>query len=98
VLVKLCNLHWPSEEEGYNYDAYEVEDRYLWMVGADELPNGNYGTCIPLGLAMNMANDVILAYKCNGALLPPDRGFPLRMIIPGWIGGKLIFICTYMYI
>jgi DMSO/TMAO reductase YedYZ molybdopterin-dependent catalytic subunit len=28
--------------------------------------------------------DVLLAYKMNGADLPPEHGFPLRAIVPGW--------------
>jgi sulfane dehydrogenase subunit SoxC len=30
--------------------------------------------------------DVLLAYACNGAPLPPQHGFPLRLIVPGWYG------------
>jgi DMSO/TMAO reductase YedYZ molybdopterin-dependent catalytic subunit len=28
--------------------------------------------------------DVLLAYKMNGGNLPPEHGFPLRAIVPGW--------------
>src|SRR5262245_56203903 len=28
--------------------------------------------------------DVLLAYKINGEDLPPEHGFPLRAIVPGW--------------
>lgn len=28
--------------------------------------------------------DVLLAYKMNDAELPPEHGFPLRAIVPGW--------------
>jgi len=31
-------------------------------------------------------DDVILAYQMNGEALPFDHGFPLRAIVPGWIG------------
>lgn len=31
---------------------------------------------------------VILAYKMNGKTLPPDRGFPVRMVVPGKYGMK----------
>jgi len=30
--------------------------------------------------------DVILAYELNGAPLPPQHGFPLRLLVPGWYG------------
>jgi sulfite oxidase len=33
-----------------------------------------------------MDPDVILAYAMNGEPLPLDHGFPVRLIVPGWIG------------
>jgi DMSO/TMAO reductase YedYZ molybdopterin-dependent catalytic subunit len=29
---------------------------------------------------------VLLAYEMNGAPLPPQHGFPLRLVVPGWYG------------
>ena len=31
-------------------------------------------------------DDVILAYEMNGEVLPPDHGYPVRLVVPGWIG------------
>jgi DMSO/TMAO reductase YedYZ molybdopterin-dependent catalytic subunit len=31
-------------------------------------------------------DDALLAYEMNGAPLPPQHGFPLRLIVPGWYG------------
>jgi DMSO/TMAO reductase YedYZ molybdopterin-dependent catalytic subunit len=31
-------------------------------------------------------DDVLLAYEMNGAPLPPDHGFPVRLLAPGWVG------------
>jgi DMSO/TMAO reductase YedYZ molybdopterin-dependent catalytic subunit len=28
----------------------------------------------------------LLAYELNGAPLPPQHGFPLRLVVPGWYG------------
>jgi len=33
-----------------------------------------------------MDPNVMLAYLLNGDPLPPDHGFPLRLIVPGWYG------------
>ena len=33
-----------------------------------------------------LADDVLLAYDLNGAPLPPQHGFPLRLLVPGWYG------------
>ena len=37
-----------------------------------------------------MEEDTILALEMNGELLPPDHGFPVRVIVPGWIGAYSI--------
>lgn len=39
-----------------------------------------------IALAEAMREDVILAYEINGAPLPPQHGFPLRLLVPGWYG------------
>ena len=31
-------------------------------------------------------DDALLAYEMNGATLPADHGFPLRLVVPGWVG------------
>ena len=40
-----------------------------------------FARSIPLAKAHE---DVLLAYKMNGNELPPQHGFPLRAIVPGW--------------
>lgn len=37
---------------------------------------------LPVDWALNP--DVLLAYGMNGEALPPEHGFPLRLIVPGW--------------
>jgi len=64
--------------------------RHVSFVGADKLPNGYYGTSCPIDLAMDPLSDVIIAYEQNGKRLMPDHGYPLRLIIPGWIGGRMV--------
>ena len=45
-------------------------------------PGGlKFARSIPLAKARN---DVLLAYKMNDIDLPPEHGFPLRAIVPGW--------------
>ncbi len=45
---------------------------------------------IPLVRAMNPTYDVIITYMANGELLQPDHGFPVHLIILGYIGGRMI--------
>ena len=39
-----------------------------------------------LTVADATADDVLLAYEVNGLPLPPQHGFPLRLLVPGWYG------------
>ncbi len=39
-----------------------------------------------LALAAAREPDVLLAYELNGVPLPPQHGFPLRLLVPGWYG------------
>ena len=39
-----------------------------------------------LPLAEALGSGAVLAYEMNGAPLPPQHGFPLRLVVPGWYG------------
>ena len=39
-----------------------------------------------LSLSEAQQDDVLLAYEVNGVPLPPQHGFPLRLVVPGWYG------------
>ncbi|KAG5462850.1 MAG: Oxidoreductase, molybdopterin-binding domain-containing protein [Olpidium bornovanus] len=65
----------------YNYVCFE---------GCDALTNGTYGTSIPVALVKDPTTDVLVAYSLNGAAIPPDHGFPVRTIIPGFVGGRTV--------
>jgi DMSO/TMAO reductase YedYZ molybdopterin-dependent catalytic subunit len=41
----------------------------------------HFARSIPLAKA---SQNVLLAYKMNGNDLPPEHGFPLRAVVPGW--------------
>lgn len=60
------------------------------FAGADELSEGIYETCIPFDYAMDPSNDVLLALEMNDLPLPPDHGYPVRLMIPGWVGGRCV--------
>ncbi|MEM7333557.1 MAG: sulfite oxidase [Chloroflexota bacterium] len=44
----------------------------------------------PMSINKAMDPDTIVAYFMNGEPLPLDNGFPLRLIVPGWIGSNWI--------
>ena len=39
-----------------------------------------------LGLRDGLMPEVLLAYEMNGQPLPPQHGYPLRLVVPGWYG------------
>jgi DMSO/TMAO reductase YedYZ molybdopterin-dependent catalytic subunit len=49
--------------------------------GGDEQ---SFQRALPLDEARR--EEVLLAYEMNGAPLPPQHGFPLRLVVPGWYG------------
>ena len=40
----------------------------------------------PMSLAKALEDDTLLAYAFNGEPVPADHGFPVRAIVPGWVG------------
>lgn len=72
----------------------EVENTaaHLAFLGADEVQKDgsvfNFGGSIPVEKAMT--DDVLLAYEMNGAPLMPAHGYPLRVVVPGYIGARSV--------
>lgn len=63
--------------------------RFLWSYGLDggEFAGASCDRYIKdLPLARLAAGDVLLAYELNGAPLPPEQGYPLRLVAPGFYG------------
>ena len=71
------------EEAGLEPDAVEVV-----FTGLDRGIQGDvehdYARSLPLDEALR--EDVLLAWAVNGVPLPPQHGFPLRLVVPGWYG------------
>jgi DMSO/TMAO reductase YedYZ molybdopterin-dependent catalytic subunit len=71
------------EEAGIEENAVELVFR-----GADHGIQGGVEQDYERSLTLEdaMRDEVILAYAMNGAPLPPQHGFPLRLVVPGWYG------------
>ena len=71
------------EEAGVAPNASEVV-----FTGLDRGVQGEvehaYERSLPLAEAMR--EEMLLAYAVNGQPLPPQHGFPLRVVVPGWYG------------
>jgi len=67
------------------------EARYVWFEGADAVSEHGglpFASCLPLDAPA--LRDAVLALTMNGSALPPDHGFPLRLVVPRCIGAKSI--------
>ena len=59
------------------------------LIGLDtESPEGGFRRAIPVAKAMHP--DTLLAYALNGEPLPRDHGYPVRALVPGWVGSSNI--------
>ena len=61
----------------------------MLLVGLDaDAPEGGFRRVVTADKAMHP--DTLLAYGLNGESLPRDHGFPLRALVPGWVGSTSI--------
>ena len=61
----------------------------IMLVGLDtDSPEGGFRRALPIEKAIDP--DTLLAYEMNGEPLPLDHGFPLRAVVPGWVGSSSI--------
>ncbi|KAJ4804639.1 Nitrate reductase [Rhynchospora pubera] len=81
-VLKKCSIM--SQKAGAIHVCFE---------GAEDLAApgvSNYGTSVRRETAMDPSRDIMLAYMQNGELIAPDHGFPVRIIVPGFTGGRSV--------
>jgi sulfane dehydrogenase subunit SoxC len=71
------------EQAGIPADAEEVVFTGLDR-GVEEGVEQSFERSLALEDALR--EEVLLAYEMNGRPLPPQHGFPLRLVVPGWYG------------
>jgi DMSO/TMAO reductase YedYZ molybdopterin-dependent catalytic subunit len=72
------------QRAGITEEAVDVQ-----LIGLDQdSPEGGFRRPVPVAKAMDP--DTILAYQMNGERLPADHGFPVRAIVPGWVGSTSV--------
>lgn len=88
---RVANLRWGGVDLAALLDGFGIgpDARFLWAYGLD---GGDFAGAAcdwfvkDLPLERLAAGDVLLAYELNGAPLPAEHGFPLRLVVPGYYG------------
>ncbi|XP_073772158.1 sulfite oxidase, mitochondrial isoform X2 [Danio rerio] len=66
-----------------------INAKHIQFEGLDkDVTGAAYGASIPLNKALSEEGDVLLAYEMNGEDLPPDHGYPVRVVVPGVVGAR----------
>ena len=90
LLDAIGNAEWTGtplrtvlQEAGISRDAAEIV-----FTGLDQGVEGDQIQHYQRSLTVDEAtrDEVLLVYEMNGAPLPPQHGYPLRLLKPGWYG------------
>jgi sulfane dehydrogenase subunit SoxC len=88
---RVANVRWGGLDLMALLDELGIDPgaRFLWSYGLDggEFAGQSCDWFIKdLPIDRLAAGDVLLAYELNGASLPAEHGFPLRLVVPGYYG------------
>ena len=78
--VRLSDL---LDRAGVRADALDVMPEGLDPVVGTDGVDGHVRRPLSIEKALD---DVLVVYEMNGQPLPPDHGFPARILVPGWVG------------
>ncbi len=87
---RICNVKWSGVRvvEVLARCGVSASAKYLWSYGADYgefagVAIDRYWKDLPLA---RLSEDVLIATELNGEPLPPENGYPARLLVPGFYG------------
>jgi sulfite oxidase len=97
-------LPWGAEPAGTGrWTGYRLADilgaagladeaKYVELLGLDQVERHGqrFGFGGSLDLDKALGAEVLLATELNGAPLSPAHGFPVRALVPGWVGARSV--------
>src|SRR5262245_27675962 len=88
---RVTNVRWGGADLAAVLDEVGIDApaRFLWSYGLD---GGEFAATTSdwfvkdLPLERLALGDILLAFELNGAPLPAEHGFPVRLVVPGYYG------------
>ena len=91
------HARWSGQRLAALLESVELKEgaKHVWFDGLDPIKEKDgsvapFGGSIPLQRALAKDQPVLLAHQMNGEPLAPEHGFPLRAIVPGYIGTRSV--------
>ena len=88
----ISNAEWTGvrlrdvlKDAGFPTDEWPEDVKHVQFIGAE-----SYGSSIPIDKALDRCGDVLLVYEMNGKPLPPDHGYPIRVVVPGTVAARSV--------
>lgn len=104
-LKSLLEMVWGKSYQQYKYLVFTAHDATIYpgeqqwdlfinkILGndVDAIPTDSKGIpCYQVSVGMEKLDDIFLATKMNGLPIPTDHGYPVRGIVPGYIGARSV--------
>ncbi len=94
-IAAIGNARWRGVPLAAVLEAAGVDEAagHVAFLGLDRVEKEGeafgFGGSIPLAKALQ-GTGAVLAWEVNGEPLPPEHGFPLRVVVPGYIGARSV--------
>lgn len=88
----ISNAEWTGvrlrdvlRDAGLSVDDPPDNVKHVQFLGSEA-----YGSSIPIEKVLDVYGDVMLVYAMNGEPLTPDHGYPIRVLVPGYVAARSV--------